>query len=404
MAQALRQPLPETGAEQDSTLVPPHGGSLVSRILSGDGAEAAREKARSLRRIPLDEVRLADVVCIATGVYSPLTGFLGEGAYRSVVEEMRLPDGTVWPLPITLPVPAALAAGLRDGEEVALAGPDGEPLGILRVEERYRPDREAEAVKVYGTADPAHPGVRRTLRQGEVYLAGPIWVWRLPPQPFPDLAMTPAEIRAAFRARGWCRVVAFQTRNPIHRAHEYITKVALEQVDGLFLNPLVGPTKEDDIPADVRVACYRVLLEHYYPAGRVLLAAFPAPMRYAGPREAIFHALCRKNYGASHFIVGRDHAGVGNYYGPYDAQRLFRRFRPEELGITPVFFDRAFWCRRCGGMATDKTCPHRDDDRVLLSGTQVRQMLREGQVPPPEFTRPEVAALLVAAVRKGATP
>ncbi|BDG60066.1 sulfate adenylyltransferase [Caldinitratiruptor microaerophilus] len=380
-------------------LVPPHGGTLVDRVLRGDALCAARERVRHLPAVRLDPVRTADLECITTGVFSPLDGFMDRAQYDSVLEHMHLPDGLPWTLPVTLPVPVGLATTLRPGAEVALVGPEGRPLGLMQVREAFSYDPEREARRVFGTCDPAHPGVARLRRQPEVYLAGPVWLLERPPAPFPDLALDPAETRRIFAARGWRHVVGFQTRNPVHRAHEYIQKVALELVDGLFLNPLLGPTKDDDVPAALRVRCYRALLGRYYPEARVLLAAFPAAMRYAGPREAVFHAICRKNYGCSHFIVGRDHAGVGHFYGPHDSQRIFSEFDPHRLGLTPLFFDRAFWCRTCGGMASDRTCPHPEADRLILSGTRVREMLRAGVLPPPEFTRPEVARLLAEGMR-----
>lgn len=382
------------------SLVPPHGGSLVDRILTGAAREAALERAARLPALTLSPWSVADLELIATGAYSPLTGFMGRDDYRSTVQAMRLANGLVWSLPITLPV--AAAAGL--GDEVALRGPDGTILGILEVAEAFPYDKEAEARRVYGTTDPAHPGVGRLLAQGNVLLGGTVWLLNRTPPPFPELAHDPAGTRRFFAGRGWCTVVGFQTRNPVHRAHEYIQKAALETVDGLLLHPLVGQTKDDDIPAAVRVRSYHALLAGYFPPDRVLLAAFPAAMRYAGPREAVFHALVRQNYGCSHFIVGRDHAGVGHYYGPYDAQRIFSAFAPGELGIQPVFFEHTFFCRRCGGMASAKTCPHGAEARVLLSGTRVRELLRAGQLPPPEFSRPEVARILAAGLQGTGAP
>jgi sulfate adenylyltransferase len=370
-------------------LIRPHGGELVDR--NGDRPDGVE----SLERVTLSSRELSDLGMLASGALSPLEGFIGREDYERVVEEMRLASGLPWALPVCLAVPAAPA-----GDQVALAGEDGTLYASLDVEEVYEYDREREAERCFRTTEDAHPGVARLYEQHPLYLAGRVTVFERPEPAFPELALDPAETRATFAERGWRRVVGFQTRNPIHRAHEYLTKVALETVDGLLVHPLVGDTKSDDVPAAVRVDCYRTLLEGYYPADRVLLAAFPAAMRYAGPREAIWHAICRKNYGCSHFIVGRDHAGVGDYYGTYDAQLVFDEFEPHELDIEPMFFEHSFWCRACGQMATPKTCPHSGDDHVFLSGTKVRELLAQGELPPAEFSRPEVAEILIAAYRQ----
>ena len=390
---------------KNGALVPPHGGRLVNRGVTGDDAAALEERARSLPALRLSSRTLSDLELIAVGGFSPLEGFMTKREYRSVVDDMHLPppagragDGLPWSLPVTLSATRDEAASLKDGQQVALAGESGEPLAVLELEERFDYDKEAEAQQVYRTTENAHPGVAALYAQGEVLLGGKITVFRHPPAAFAEHRLTPAQTRATFIERGWRTVVGFQTRNPVHRAHEYIQKCALEIVDGLLLHPLVGDTKDDDIPAEVRMRCYEVLLDGYYPNDRVLLSVLPAAMRYAGPREAIFHAIVRKNYGCSHFIVGRDHAGVGSYYGTYDAQKIFDEFTPEELGVTPLFFEHTFYCRACQSMASSKTCPHSEDQRVALSGTRVRELLAAGEAPPPEFSRPEVAKVLIEAM------
>ena len=378
----------------------PHGGVLVDRVLRGEVREAVRERAERMLKIPLDRMGLSDLELLAVGAFSPLTGFMLKADYDRCVEEMRLANGLVWTIPVTLAVEKDLAGRIKEGQEVALCEGD-RVLAVMEVVEKYPYDRtakEREAREVHRTTDEAHPGVARLYRQGEVLLGGDIWLVDWPTAvrtEFPELRHTPAQTRRMFARRGWRSVVGFQTRNPIHRAHEYIQKTALEIVDGLFLHPLVGETKKDDIPAEVRIASYQAILRDYYPAERVILGVFPAAMRYAGPREAVFHAICRKNYGCTHFIVGRDHAGVGNYYGTYDAQNIFDEFPPEDIGIIPLKFEHAFYCRRCGGVVSAKTCPHGPEDRVYLSGTQVRQMLEQGEMLPEEFTRPEVARILL---------
>jgi sulfate adenylyltransferase len=372
----------------------PHGGQLVDRRL--DAEEAAELADSRLPSLPLTAAEAADLRALATGAYSPLTGFMGATEHQAVGESMRLADGTLWPIPICLGLPEGTRV---DGERVLLRDQAGELLGVLQVQEVFARDRQAEAALVYGTTDPNHPGVARVLGAPPRAVAGPVRAVVAPlGGPVGSRALTPAETRAAFQARGWGTVVGFQTRNPVHRAHEYLMKCALEMVDGLLLHPLVGPTKDGDVPAEVRMRAYQAVLG-YFPPGRVLLGALVAPMRYAGPREAVLHALVRKNHGCSHFIVGRDHAGVGAYYGPFQAQQLLASLDEGELGIVPLRFDNAFWCRRCGAMATAKTCPHPAEAQVALSGTQVRQMLLAGQLPPVEFSRPEVARLLIDAAR-----
>jgi sulfate adenylyltransferase len=315
--------------------------------------------------------------------------------YIGVVNEMHLSNGLPWTVPTTLSVSGEQAAHLKEGSQIALIDTQGTLHAIMTIEEKFGYDKQLEANKVYRTTEEAHPGVNVLYQQGDVLLGGPVRVVALQQQAFSQYRITPSQSRQLFIDRGWKRVVGFQTRNPVHRAHEYIQKCALETVDGLFLHPLVGDTKGDDIPAEVRMRCYEVLLESYYPYERVILGVLPAAMRYAGPREAIFHAIMRKNYGCSLFIVGRDHAGVGNYYGTYDAQHIFSEFDPAKLGITPMFFDHTFFCRACDLMASAKTCPHGSNQHVTLSGTKVRQMLQAGEMPPREFSRPEVAKVLI---------
>jgi sulfate adenylyltransferase len=372
----------------ESHLIAPHGGELVDRT------GPRPDDVESLPRVALTPRELADLEMLASGALSPLTGFMAREDYERVVEEMRLASGLAWALPVCLAVAEEPA-----GDRVALTDEAGTPLAVLDVEEVYRYDKAREAERCFRTTEDAHPGVARLYGQHDLYLAGSVTVFERQAPSFPELHRDPAETRALFAERGWKRVVGFQTRNPIHRAHEYLTKSALETVDGLLIHPLVGETKSDDVPAAVRVDAYRVLVEGYYPQDRVVVSAFPAAMRYAGPREAIWHAICRKNYGCSHFIVGRDHAGVGSYYGSYDAQQIFDEFEAHELGVEPMFFEHSFWCRACGQMASPKTCPHGGDDRVFLSGTQVRELLGRGELPPEEFTRPEVAEVLIAAYR-----
>lgn len=386
-------------------VIRPHGGVLIDRVLRGEVREAVRERAAEMPKISLDPMGLSDLELIATGALSPLTGFMRKADYDRCVDEMRLTSGVVWTVPVTLAVEQEMADQIEEGQEIALC--EGErPLAVMEVAEKYpytRAVKEHEALEVYRTIAEEHPGVARLYRRGEVLLGGDIWLVDWPSAfkaEFPELRHSPAHTRRMFARRGWRSVVGFQTRNPIHRAHEYLQKTALEIVDGLFIHPLVGETKKDDIPADVRIASYEAILRDYYPADRVLLGVFPAAMRYAGPREAIFHAIARQNYGCTHFIVGRDHAGVGDYYGTYDAQDIFDQFAPGEIAITPFKFEYAFYCKKCGGVVSAKTCPHSPDDWIYLSGTQVRQMLRNGEMLPEEFTRPEVAKVLLEGMRE----
>jgi ATP sulfurylase len=371
---------------------------LVGRELTGTARDDAYARAMTLAAVTLDERALSDLEMIGVGALSPLTGFMRRLDYQCVLDSMRLSDGLVWALPVTLAVTREQAASITEGQEVALSAHGGRIVGIMTVTEQFPYDKEIEARQCFGTTDAAHPGVARVYAQGDVYLAGPVWVLDRPNQDsFTQYRLTPLETRTRFDELGWKTVVAFQTRNPVHRAHEYLQKVAMEMVDGLLLHPLVGATKSDDVRADVRMRTYETILASYYPKDRAILSVFPAAMRYAGPREAVWHAICRKNYGCTHFIVGRDHAGVGSYYGTYDAQNMIDRFSLDELGITPLKFEHSFFCRACGNMASAKTCPHGNEHHLHLSGTRVRAMLTNGELPPPEFSRPEVARILIEA-------
>ncbi|MGH3088309.1 MAG: sulfate adenylyltransferase [Rubrobacteraceae bacterium] len=381
--------------------IAPHGGELVNRRASKGEREELKREAGGYEKVVLGPRNLSDLEMISTGVYSPLAGFMVRDDYESVVETMRLKNGHVWSMPITLSANDEESASIREGDDIALADGEGRIVATMTVEEKYPYDKQREAKEVYRTNEEDHPGVANVYSQGDTLLGGKVTLLEDEPnpRPFPAQYYEPAELRKAFEEKGWSRVVGFQTRNPVHRAHEYIQKSALEIVDGLLLNPLVGETKSDDISAPVRMKSYETILNRYYPKDRTLLAVFPAAMRYAGPREAVFHAMCRKNYGCTHFIIGRDHAGVGSYYGTYDAQHIFENFTEDELGITPLKFEHAFFCLNCGNMATTKTCPHDKDAHVFFSGTRVREMLAQGEYPPPEFSRPEVVEVLIKGLR-----
>jgi sulfate adenylyltransferase len=384
-----------------TSTIAPHGGKLTSRYVQGRRTAELTKEASGLVSLPLPPREQCDIEMLGNGAFSPLTGFMGEKDFHTVCDKMHLASGRPWPIPITCSTDARTADRIKPGQRVALVDAAKQLLAVLTVSELYAHDKAKEAQKVYKTDSAQHPGVAVVMAQGDVCLGGEIEA--LPPEKpgeFADLRLTPAQTRERFGQRGWNTVVAFQTRNPIHRAHEYLTKCALEMCDGLLIHPLVGETQPGDIPADVRMRCYQVLLEKYYQPERTMLAVMPAAMRYAGPREAILHAVVRQNYGCSHFIVGRDHAGVGNYYGTYDAQLIFDELAPGELAITPLKFEHTSWCTPCEGMVSSKTCPHGQEHKIALSGTKVRELLSRGERPPMEFTRPEVADILIAAMKQ----
>ncbi len=388
------------------TQIAPHGGTLINQELQGERRVEALKRAEKLKKLVLTEREISDVEMIAVGALSPLTGFMRRADYESVLTKKYLANGLPWTIPITKQISDAEKSWLRIGEEVALVTTASRILAVMKVEEIFPHDKKKQALSVYGTDDGNHPGVAAIEQMGNHFAGGTIHLVQRPEyKSFLEYRLDPAQTRQAFEERGWKRIVAFQTRNPIHRAHEYLTKCALEMTDGLLIHPLVGQTKGDDVPAEVRMKCYQVLIDKYYSKNRVMLAVFPAAMRYAGPREAIFHAIVRKNYGCTHFIVGRDHAGVSKpdgkpYYGSFDAHYIFNEFDAQKLDITPLFFDFTFYCKTCEEMASTKTCPHDSTHHLALSGTKVREMLRKGELPPVEFSRPEVAQILIEAMKQ----
>jgi len=380
-----------------SSLVSPHGGRLLPLLVSGDERDKALNEARTLPQVRLSSREVSDLIMLAMGAFSPLEGFIGSEDYKGVIADMRLKSGLLWPIPITLSASGEEADKIKEGQRITLLGSDNsEIMASMLVEEKYSYDKHREALQVFGTEDADHPGVRSVYQQGEVYLGGPVKVFSEGdyPERFAQFAR-PGETRAIFNDKGWTTIAAFQTRNPLHRSHEYLTKIALEVCDGLLIHPIVGRLKAGDIPAEVRMECYKVLLDNYYPKDRVVLKVYPMEMRYGGPREAILHAIIRQNFGCSHLIIGRDHAGVGNYYGTFDAQRIFDRLSPGDLQIQPLKMDWAFWCNKCSSMASVKTCPHADEDHLLISGTKLREMLAKGERPPEQFSRKEVVDILV---------
>jgi len=378
-------------------LVPPHGGQLKPLLLKGKELREAFRKAKTLSKVRMTTRERDDLIMMGIGAFTPLRAFMGKVDWQRVCDEMRMADGTFWPIPITLSVTREVARGLQEGQELALIdGENGGLMGSMLLKEKYSIDKVYECQQVFKTDDMNHPGVAKVMAQPDVNIAGPVKVFSEGGyrEKFEGIYATPEETRRLFEERSWRTIVALQLRNPMHRSHEYLAKIALEVCDGLFIHQLIGKLKEGDIPTDVRVKCVDVLVENYFPKDRVIQKGYPLEMRYAGPREALLHAIFRQNYGATHLIVGRDHAGVGEYYGPFDAQEIFDKIPTDALLIKPLKFDLTFYCYKCKGMASRKTCPHRKEDHLILSGTLLRTMLMEGKAVPEEFSRPEVLAIL----------
>ncbi|MRR49550.1 MAG: sulfate adenylyltransferase [Rhodocyclaceae bacterium] len=379
-------------------LVNPHGGgSLKPLLLEGEAQKQELTRAKTLTQVKVSSREKGDIIMLGIGGFTPLDGFMTHADWQGVCDGMKMANGLFWPIPVTLSADKALAEGIKTGQDIALVDPDdGSILATMKVTEKYSIDKAHECATVFKTTDLEHPGVKMVMEQGDINLAGPIKVLSQGdfPEKYGDLFLSPKQTRAQFEAMGWSKVAAFQTRNPMHRSHEYLAKVAIETCDGVLIHSLLGNLKPGDIPADVRADAIGTLVENYFVKNTIIQAGYPLDMRYAGPREALLHALFRQNYGCSHLIVGRDHAGVGSYYGPFDAHHIFDEIPKGSLETQPLKIDWTFWCYKCGGMASARTCPHGDDDRLLLSGTKLRKMLSEDQDVPAEFSRPEVLAIL----------
>ncbi len=374
-------------------MIPPHGGKLTARVLEGERKAEAMAKARFLPSLVISQETISEVENLATGAFSPLEGFMGRRDYRNVLDYMRLANDIPWTIPIVLDVSSSQADSLREGQEILLVSEEGRPVAIFHLEEKYAFDKEELARKIFSTVDAAHPGVANVLKMREVLLGGPVDLLEIVPTPFDRYRLTPRETRVLFRQKGWKTIVGFQTRNTPHIGHEYVQKTALAFLDGIFVNPVIGRKKKGDFKDEVILAAYEELIKHYYLRERAVMAILPMEMRYAGPREAIFHAIIRKNFGCTHIIIGRDHAGVGTYYPPYAAQDIFEEF--PDLGIVPLFFKSFSYCRKCQSVVNEKTCPHPPAEHVEFSGTRIRDLLMKGEVPPPELMRPEVARVIM---------